>query len=161
MSKTVFATPYNGVKNKSISPAGKKERNTYAYKIDNQGKRHLEVTGSENVWMKIQAELEDSKIENIVKRVMAGDDSVLRPMGIFEDITNIPTNLNDSMRQIQEMRNYWMGIPRDIKAQFHNNVEEFIAAAGSPSWLKTMGYVKDEPVKTEPTNKIEEPTNQE
>lgn len=156
MSKLVFATPYNGVKNESITPAGMKERNTYAYKIDKQGRRHLEVTGTENVWMTIQAELEDSKIENIVKRVMAGDDSVLRPMGIFEDITKIPTNLNDSMRQMQEMKNYWLGIPREIKEQFHNNVEEFIAEAGSPNWLKTMGYVKDEPKKTEPEKKAEE-----
>lgn len=130
---------------KGIVPAGKHERNTYAYEIKKNGSKELVITGKENTYEKIQAELEETKIENILKRVAVGDMSDFRPNGIYQDVTDIPKDLNGAMAEIQKMENIWNTLPKEIKDEYNNDVRQYISDAGSEKWLNLMGYQTEKP----------------
>ena len=121
------------------TPAGREERETYGYKVNKAGVKELVVTGMENVYDKIQEYLEETKIENVLARVIAGDTSMLRPDGIYSDVSKMPKNLIEAYQQITELENLWNSLPVETRNAYNNNVEEFVADAGSDNWLKSMG----------------------
>lgn len=84
------------------TPSGEEEEDIYSYikKKDSEIKV-LEKTGKTNVWNKIQEQLEDTKIENILKRAAAGDNTMFRPDGIYEDCTQYPDNIHDQTKLMQ------------------------------------------------------------
>lgn len=84
------------------TPSGEEVEPVYSYvkKKDSEIKV-LEQTGTTNVWEKIQEQLEDTKIENILKRAAAGDNTMFRPDGIYEDCTAFPDNIHDQTKLMQ------------------------------------------------------------
>lgn len=140
MNKTIFKTPY-GERQRNHCASGSPIANEYGYEIDSYGRKILVKTGETNVYEKIQASLEETKIENILARAMAGDNSVFRPEGIYTDTTQIPSNLIESMQAIQNLENTWEGLPREIKQKYNFDVGQFIGQSGSESWLRDMGLL--------------------
>lgn len=150
-----FRTGYSGqVKNNC--PSGKETRPTYEYVVDNKGRKELKQTGKENVYEKIQSEAENVKIENVLARVAVGDMNDFRAQGIYEDISNMPNNMVEAMQQIQEVKNHWKNLPNEIKEKYNYDVHQYIADAGSETWLKNMGLVKEVEKTTEQTTKEKE-----
>ena len=83
------------------TPAGSREKPIFTLKIDEEtGRKSLIQTGTENIYEKIQENLESTKISNILARYAAGDLNALnkRP-GVYEDITGAPTNLIDAHKK--------------------------------------------------------------
>lgn len=130
---------------KIYSPNGSPIENEYSYKIDSFGRKILHKSGETNLYEKIQASLEDTKIENIIKRAVAGDTSMLRPDGIYADLTEMPNNLIEARQAIQELENTWYGLSQKLRNKYNNSVEDFIAASGTETWLKDMGLIKEKP----------------
>lgn len=137
-----YRTAYSEQK-KSHTPTGKMLEPTYGYEVNKQGQKILVCTGQTNVWEKIQESLEESKIENILKRVAAGDNSVFRPDAIYQDLTIMPKNLIEAKQMMQQLENTWNGLPTDIKNKYDNDLELFIAKAGSEKWMKDMGIIQE------------------
>lgn len=148
MNKEIpFRTAYSGQK-RTTCPAGKETRETYAYEINEKGQKELKSNGTINVYEEIQAELEETKIENVLKRVAAGDMSDFRPTGIYQDITKIPNNLIEAKKEMQKLENVWNELPKETKAKYNWSVDEFISKAGEETWLVDMGLINkdaDEP----------------
>lgn len=142
MSKELFKTAYTG-HTRAITEAGRPIADVYGYEIDNYGRKVLVKTGETNVYEKIQASLEETKIENILKRASMGDNSVFRPDGIYADLTELPNNLIEARQAMQNLENVWAGVPNEIKAKYNYDVGEFIGASGSDSWLRDMGLLSD------------------
>ena len=91
----------------------------------------------------IQASREQCEIERIVKRAMNGDMSVLNAMeGQYIDITGAPTSLAHAQQIIINAKKQWDELDRDTKNKFENNVEIFIATAGSKEWCDIMGITE-------------------
>lgn len=163
-SKQIFKTPYTG-RERQFTETGSPIANTYEHKIDEFGRKKLVITGQINVYERIQEQLEETKIENIMARAIAGDTSMLRPDGIYADLTEMPNNLIEARQAIQNLENVWNKLSRDIKEKYNYNVEEFIAKSGTETWLKDMGLYKSEskeeikanetPI-TEPTTPVKE-----
>lgn len=161
-TKLPFRTAYSGQVRHHAEP-GRIMQNEYGYVIDKYGRKVLVKTGETNQYEAIQEALEETKIENILQRASIGDLSVFRPDGIYEDLTQLPTNLIEARRAMQNLENLWAEVPQEIKNKYNNNLEEFIGASGSDGWLRDMGLIK-EPTpapKEEPTPAPkEEPKNE-
>ena len=116
-------------------------------------------TGEKNIYEEIQAEREDSKIENLINRVIDGDISALRPDGQYIDCTKMPKTMAEAQSMIQEMNNVWWNLPIEIRAKYNHSVEEFVAASGGKEWLEDMGLapakIVETPVETAPITPVE------
>lgn len=139
----IFRTAYNYEReeHKGKTPTGLPEVETWEYKINEYGQKKLVVTGKTNVYEKIQAALEETKIETVLKRATAGDTSMLHPDGVYMDVTQLPNNLIEARQAMQNLENVWGNLPNEIKEKYHFDVEEFIGASGSDSWLRDMGLI--------------------
>lgn len=135
-------------------PSGERTVPIYEHKINKYGEKHLEQTGEKNIYAEIQTYLEESKIENSINRVIAGDVSALRPDGQYIDCTTMPKNLMEAQAMIQDLNNMWAKLPIDLRAKYNHSVEEFVAAAGQKQWLEDMG-IEGTPVKTTKIEKAE------
>ena len=123
------------------APAGNEIEPVYEYVIDSKGRKVLEQTGTKNTREEIQADLEATKIENILARVAVGDYTDFRPDGIYTDVSKMPNNLIDAMQAMQNLENTWNKVPNDIKSKYHFDLNEFIAASGSKAWCEDMGLI--------------------
>ena len=142
-NKERFKTAY-GDRDKVYVPSGSRYQDTYGYEIDKFGQKVLVKTGETDLYAMIQESLEETKIENILKRVAIGDTSVMRPDGIYADISESPKSLIEARQQMQQLENLWNGLPIDTKRKYNMSVEDFIAKSGSESWLIDMGLLKKE-----------------
>lgn len=131
-------TPYDK-KLRTFSPAGEEVEKTYSYVINNKGAKELQATGTKNTREEIQADLEETKIENILARVAIGDMTDFRPDGIYADATQMPNNMIDAMNAMNDLANTWRKVPQEIKAKYNNDLNQFIAASGTEAWCIDMG----------------------
>lgn len=146
----MFKTAYDKPKHYYI-PSGETEVTTYTHHINKFGVKNLEETGKENIYEKIQSFADESRIENLINRVISGDVSVLRPDGQYIDCTKMPKNMAEAQAMIQDMHNVWNTLPIEIRAKYNHSVEEFVAKSGQKTWLQDMGLA--------PVEIINEPTN--
>lgn len=159
MNKEIpFRTAYSEQK-RTHCPAGKETKDTYAYEINSKGQKELKRNGTINVYQEIQAELEETKIENVLKRVAMGDMSDFRPNGIYQDITKVPNNLIEAKKEMQKLENLWNDLPNETKQKYDWSVDQFIAKAGEKSWLADLGLINqnvDEPTVNQGAQTTEE-----
>ena len=150
-----FKTAY-GEHPTSSEATGKPTIETWGYEINDIGQKELVITGETNVYDKIQEALEETKIENVINRVIAGDVTVMRANGQYIDTTQIPNNMIEVRKTMQNLENTWQGLPQEMRNKYNNSVDAFIAAAGTNDWLTDMGVIKPsvEPV-GEPITKTE------
>lgn len=146
-------------RSKAKTPAGKEIEPTYGYEIDKKGQKSLVRNGETDVYEKIQEYLEETKIENVIQRVVAGDTSVLRPDGIYEDITNMPSNMLDAMNQIKALENTYENLNEEMKKKYPT-IEDFVEKSGQIDWLTDMGYIEQTNIENF-TKAAEEPKKEE
>lgn len=139
-NKIEFRTAYSGQVRHTV-PAGTGIEDVYGYERDSFGRKVLVKTGETDLYAKIQMSLEETKIENIMARAVAGDTSMLRPDGLYADLSEVPNNMIDAMKQIQNLENTWAGLDNEIKRKYNFNVEEFIGQSGTEGWLRDMGLL--------------------
>ena len=139
-NKERFKTAY-GERETSFITSGSRYQDTYGYEINKYGQKELVKTGETDLYALIQESLEETKIENILKRVAMGDDTVMRPDGIYADMTEAPKNLIEARQQIQHLENVWNSLPIDTKRKYNMSVEDFIAKSGTQTWLEDMGLL--------------------
>lgn len=150
MNKEIpFRTAYSGQK-RTTCPAGKETKETYNYEINDKGQKELKSSGTINVYEEIQEQHEETKIENVLKRVAAGNMSDFRPDGIYQDITDVPNNLIEAKKEMQKLENVWNDLSNETKSKYDWSVDQFIAKAGEKTWLEDLGLINqnaDEPTK--------------
>lgn len=154
--KNNFKTVY-GEHDRVLAPAGQVMANEYGYTLDSHGRKVLEKTGEHNIYEEIQSYAEDCKIENILKRVAVGDMSDFRPQGIYQDISDIPTDLNTAQAEMLKVEAMYNRLPAETKAKYHNSVSEFIAKTGTESWLIDTGFIQ--PKEAEAPAELVDPAN--
>lgn len=157
MNKLVFKKPYENHE-KIETPTGKPIKNEYGYEIDSYGRKVLVKTGETNLYKEIQMNLESTQIENILQRTAAGDTSMLRPDGIYADLTEMPSNLIEARASIQKLENTWNGLTQELRNKYNNSIEDFINSAGKEEWLKDMGLLPTQATEVKETIKEMETT---
>ena len=107
------------------------------------GRRKLLKDNPKPIYEMIQASREQCEIERIVKRAMQGDMSVLNAMeGQYIDITGAPTSLAQAQQIIINAKYQFENLDVETKKKFDNNVEIFIAEAGTKEWCDKMGITE-------------------
>lgn len=130
-----FYTAYNRPKTKE-TPAGNKEEPVYQMQIDNKGHKELVKTGYTNIYDIIQESLEQSKIENIIRRAREGDPYALTAMdGNFIDTTDLPTTLAEAQSFVIKAKNEFDQLPIEIRRQFDMSAEKYVATYGTEKWM--------------------------
>lgn len=142
---------------RSFTPSGSKMANTYEIQIDANGHKTLVKTGEENVYVLIQSELEETKIENIIAKVTMGDTTALEQrQGQFIDTTDMPKTLAEAQNMIIKITNQFEGLSTEEKAKFDYSPEKFISEYGTQEWAEKMNLIEKVTEKIElPKDKIE------
>lgn len=128
-------------RSKTNTPSGEQLEKTYGYEVDKKGLKMLVENGVKNVYEKIQEYLEETKIENVIQRVIQGDETVLRPDGIYEDITKYPNTLMDAMNQIHALENTYDSLSKELKEKYPT-IQDFVEKSGTATWMEDLGYIQ-------------------
>lgn len=126
-------------KNTLPAPAGEEFEQEYIEKIDKDGHKFLEKSGQTNIYDKIQASHEETKIYNIIKRYEQGDETALdRVTGMYIDSTGMPKSLMEAHQRIAEIENAFEKLPLEIRADFNHNPSEFISRMSSGTGMEVF-----------------------
>ena len=143
----------------SVTGNGKEPE--YSYRIDENGIKTLEKTGEIDVYAQIQSYLEETKIENIIKRATYDPEAIGSQEwmnGETTDISNITTNYHEWKKMINKAEESFNALPAELKAKFDNSVEKYVGEYGSENWAEKLGWKKQE---TTETKQKEEQVNNE
>lgn len=124
----------------TATPAGEKLVTEYEMTIDETGHKSLtEKYTKKDIYTPIQESLEESKIENIIRRATAGDQSALHiHEGQYLDLRGAPTSLAEAQAAIVAAENDWLKLPVEIRAAFDHSFEKFVNEYGTESWKNTF-----------------------
>lgn len=144
----------------TATPAGEMEEDTYEMSIDLRGHKTLERSGKTNVYEFIQESLEETKIENIIRRAVGGDEGALATMhGVYMDVSDAPKSLAEMQQAVITATEEFMKLPVEIREKFNHSAMQYVAEFGTEEWLKkleqpkTLGQIMQETSKSEEGSK--------
>lgn len=132
--------------------AGETMRRTYLWELNEKGEKILVLDQIIDQQAEIDSYLEETKLENIIRRASIDPDLAARLMpdmgGGLQDATEMPGNLMELQNIMLRAEQIWDEIPKEIKLKFDNDVDKFVASFGTVDWAKNLGiYQEEEPEK--------------
>lgn len=132
--------------------AGETMRRTYLWELNEKGEKILVLDQIIDQQAEIDSYLEETKLENIIRRASIDPDLAARLMpdmgGGLQDATEMPGNLMELQNIMLQAEQIWDEIPKEIKLKFDNDVDKFVASFGTVDWAKNLGiYQEEEPEK--------------
>lgn len=138
-----FRTKYENGNLAFKAPTGEKTQMEHTPHMGLDGRRKLIKDNPKPIYEIIQASRDECEIERIVKRAMNGDVSVLDAIqGQYIDITGAPKSLAHAQQIIINAKYDFDKLDAETKKKFDNNVEVFIATAGSKEWCDKLGITE-------------------
>lgn len=138
--KLTFGVKYQPRIARRNTPTGEKFQMEHTPHMGLDGRRKLMKDNPKPIYEMIQASREQCEIERIVKRALNGDVSALNAMeGQYTDITGAPKSLAHAQQIIINAKQDFDKLDAETKKKFDNNVEIFIASAGSKEWCDKLG----------------------
>ena len=123
------------------APAGSKEATTYQTQIDENGHKVTVPIGKTNIYDRIQSSLEETKIENIIRRFTEGDISAFRQgEPLYADMTDAPKTLMEAQNMIIRITEEFNNLPVEVRAKFDHSPEKYVALYGGQEWAQAVGY---------------------
>lgn len=140
---TEFRSAYSGqVRHTSLTGNGHEPE--YEYKVTDEG-RELVKTGETDVYALIQSRLDETKIENIIKRATYDPNTLgsqeWRTNETMTDISDMPTNYHEWYGRIKDAEEEFNKLPIEIKSKWDNDVEKYIMSYGTEEWADKMGIL--------------------
>lgn len=139
--------------------AGETMRRTYLWELNEKGEKVLTLDQVIDQQAEIDSYLEETKLENIIRRASIDPDIAARLIpnmgGGIQDATEMPENLMELQNIMLRAEQIWDEIPKEIKLKFDNDVDKFVASFGTIDWAKNLGIYQEkepeEPKKEEAT----------
>lgn len=135
--------------------AGESVRRTYLWERDEKGEKVLRLDQTIDQQAEIDSYLEETKLENIIRRASIDPDIAARIKpdigGGIQDSTEAPQNLAELQNIMIRAEQIWDEVPKDIKLKFDNDVDKFIASFGTVEWAKNLGIYQEEQTKAKAT----------
>ena len=133
--------------------AGETIRRTYLWEYNEKGEKVLTLDQIIDQQAEIDSYLEETKLENIIRRASIDPDLAARLVpdmgGGIQDATKMPENLMELQNIMLRAEQIWNEIPKEIKLKFDNDVDKFIANFGTIDWAKNLGiYQEKQPEET-------------
>lgn len=134
--------------------AGESIRRTYLWELNKKGEKVLTLDQIIDQQAEIDSYLEETKLENIIRRASIDPDLAARLIpdmgGGLQDVTEMPENLMELQNIMLRAEQIWDEIPKEIKLKFDNDVDKFVASFGTVDWAKNLGiYQEKKPEETE------------
>lgn len=128
--------------------AGETVRRTYLWEYNEKGEKILTLDQIIDQQAEIDSYLEETKLENIIRRASIDPDIAARLVpnmgGGLQDATEMPKNLMELQNIILRAEQIWNEIPKEIKLKFDNDVDKFVASFGTIDWAKNLGIYQEE-----------------
>lgn len=149
-----FRTAYSG-QQRAYSLTGDGHEPEYEYKVTDKGKELVRI-GETDVYALIQSRLEETKIENIIKRATY-DPTALgsqdwQASGQMVDVSDMPTDYHTWYGLIMEAQKEFDRLPAEMRIKWDNDVEKFVMSYGTEEWANKMEMTKHESNKEEVAN---------
>ena len=123
---------------------GSRIKKLYSPRFDDNGQLDLVEKGEENLYNYIQSYADSVNITTLLRRFQGGEVDVLsKVQGAYGDFTGLPTSYADLLNSVNEGHQYFDSLPLEVRARFHHNFAEFMAAMDSPDFLKMLGVKQD------------------
>lgn len=126
--------------------SGSRFENEYQEEIDSKsGKLSLKKIGKKNIYEIIQADREDTKIENILWRLANNDMSVLKQATLtYVDEKDFPKSLMEAQNIVVKARQEFDKFPMEVKKLFNNSCEQYVSELGTEDFFKKMSPYNNE-----------------
>lgn len=128
--------------------AGESVRRTYLWERNEKGEKVLKLDQTIDQQAEIDSYLEETKIENIIRRASIDPNIAERIKpdigGGVQDFTETPHTLAELQNIMVRAEQIWDEVPKEIKLKFDNDVDKFIASFGTIEWAKNLGIYKEE-----------------
>lgn len=132
---------------KATNP-GTRYRNLYQETTDKKGRLCLEKIGEEDLYAIIQEDADSADIHKILQAVARGDLAALQQReAVYMDATTMPNNLMDAQNFVIKAKNEFYDLPMEIRKEFDNSPEEFVANIGTKKYLDVMSKYNEETAK--------------
>lgn len=135
--------------------AGETVRRTYLWERDEKGEKVLKLDQIIDQQAEIDSYLEETKIENIVRRASIDPNIAERIApdlgGGIQDFTEAPHTLAELQNIIIRAEQIWGEVPKEIKLKFDNDVDKFIASFGTVEWAKNLGIYQEKQAEAKAT----------
>lgn len=139
--------------------AGESVRRTYLWERNEKGEKVLRLDQTINQQAEIDSYLEETKLENIIRRASIDPEIAARIKpdigGGIQDFTEAPQNLAELQNIMMRAEQIWDEVPKDIKLKFDNDVDKFIASFGTVEWAKNLGIYQEKKAEPEATKETE------
>lgn len=134
--------------NRPTTP-GEKIRRTYLWQMNAKGEKVLVIDQEIDQQAEIDSFLEETKIENIVRRASI-DPAIaerlkLETGGGIQDFTEAPQTLAELQNIMLRAEQIWKDIPKEVKLKFDNDIDKFISGYGTVEWAKNLGILEEKP----------------
>lgn len=127
--------------------AGESVRRTYLWERNEKGEKVLTLDQVIDQQAEIDSYLEETKLENIIRRASIDPDIAARIKpdigGGIQDFTEAPQNLAELQNIMMRAEQIWGEVPKEIKLKFDNDVDKFIGSFGSVEWAKNLGIYQE------------------
>ncbi len=125
------------------APTGNGITPTFSYVYKKNG-RTLTATGEfENTYEKIQSQLAETKIENIITRYRSGDTSMMSTSKVYIMDSLLPKNFQDMQNKVIAIKQQFESLPATVKQKFNNNVAQFAEEYGSNEFNEKIGLKQE------------------
>ena len=128
----MFRTQYDRVE-RVYTNHGDPEVTTFTGRYDENGDLKLVMTGTENLYDKIQAEAASCDMDIILRRFANGDISVLsQSQGIYADVADAPMHFTDALNMVRSVEEEFDRLPASEREKFDNDWVKFGASLVNP-----------------------------
>lgn len=138
--------------------AGESVRRTYLWERNDKGEKVLRLDQTIDQQAEIDSYLEETKIENIIRRASIDPNIAARIApdlgGGVQDFTEMPHTLAELQNIMMRAEQIWNEVPKEIKLKFNNDVDNFVASFGTVEWAKNLGIYEEK----QPNSKTTEAT---
>lgn len=111
----------------------------YGPKVQKDGSIELVEIGKENTDEYIQSFEEVTDMSFILAKLETGDMSVLnRREAFYGDFSEVPKTFAEVLQLRIDAQNTFDHLPVDVKEKFDNDVNKFLATAGTEDWRKKL-----------------------
>lgn len=108
------------------TPSGKKIIDKYEMKII-ENRKQIKKAGKRDIYQVKQESLESTKIYNILKRHLQGDETALnQTKGMYLDITNMPTNLLEAENALLTAKKEFEKLTIEERKKYNQNWREWL-----------------------------------
>ena len=109
------------------TPSGSNLIPTYKETVNKEGRTILKKSGTTNIYEKIQASLEETKVYNILEQFLqSGDETILKKrQGVYADFSNVPKTEIELQNIVLRAEQEFNALDKDVRAEFDYDVGVF------------------------------------